>query len=281
MSSSASIIGVAVLENPRLIPKSKFVVFDAQIFLGSSEPALITSLRYFNTKNIEFADVSAYSVVIHPARTSPTIEVYSQELTPLDYHVFGDIVWLVPLGSPENLDMRHHAVVHVAGAALNINNDDSTFEIHPVQYVSATRTTDNVFPVRCLFPDTKRWEKYKPVPSKGKSVLIEGLLTGLERNDDRSVKYFVVDLEKVTFLAPAAPPKAEESPTKIVTQGTPARLKFTGFFGSQGSDEGSDTKPDDHEPSRKKRKTADDRAVEESEDKGEGTSTGPGTRNRR
>ncbi|KAJ6585881.1 hypothetical protein B0H19DRAFT_1250638 [Mycena capillaripes] len=49
--------------------------------------------------------------------------------------------------------------------------------------------------------------------------------------------------------------------------GTPARLKFTGFFGSQGTDE----KP--REPVIKKRKTADDPAIEESEDKGEGTST--------
>jgi hypothetical protein len=121
--------------------------------------------------------------------------------------------------------MRHHAVVHVAGAALNINKEDSTFEVHPAQYLSATRTAENVFPVRCLFPDTKRWEKYKPVPSKGKSVLID-LLTGLERNEDRSIKYFIVDLEKVTFLAPAAP-KAEESPTKI---GSSPFLSFPNFI---------------------------------------------------
>ncbi|KAJ7246825.1 hypothetical protein B0H12DRAFT_1235448 [Mycena haematopus] len=49
--------------------------------------------------------------------------------------------------------------------------------------------------------------------------------------------------------------------------GTPACLKFTGFIGSQGVDMKSD------EPSSKKRKTADDRAVEEVDDKGEGTST--------
>lgn len=57
-----------------------------------------------------------------------------------------------------------------------------------------------------------------------------------------------------------------------VNTGTPARLKFTGFFGSQDS-------KDSGEPNPKKRKTADDRAAEEaSEDKGEGTSTGRRTR---
>ncbi|KAJ7196530.1 hypothetical protein GGX14DRAFT_574864 [Mycena pura] len=204
--------------------KSKVIVFDAQIYLGSSEPAFITSLCYFNTDNVEFADVGSYLVVIHAARSSPTIEVYSQELTALDYHAFGDIVWIVPLGSPENFDMRHHAVaaVHVAGVATNVNRDDSTFEIH-------------------------RWEKYKPVPTKGKSVLIEGLLTGLKRNEDRTIKHFIIDLEKVSFLIPAAP-KAEESPTKLVpNQGTPACLKFTGFLGNQESD------PKSEEPNRKKR----------------------------
>ncbi|KAJ6556570.1 hypothetical protein DFH09DRAFT_1084662 [Mycena vulgaris] len=259
MSSAASLIAFAVLENPRLIPKTKSIVFDAQIYLGSSEPALITSLRYFNSNNLEFPEVGSYSVVIQPARTLPTIEVYSQELTPVDYHTFGDIVWIIPLGSPENFDMCHHAVVHVAGFATNVNEDDLTFEIHATQYVSATKTADNVFP---------RWEKYKLLPTRGKATAIEGLLTGVECNEDPTVKYFIVDLEKVTFLGPAsAAPKAKESPTKLVNTGTPACLKFTGFFGSQKPDTKSG------EPNPKKRKTVDDRANEEA-DKGEGTSTG-------
>ncbi|KAJ7938057.1 hypothetical protein B0H13DRAFT_2302152 [Mycena leptocephala] len=94
------------------------------------------------------------------------------------------------------------------------------------------------------------------MPGKGKSVAIEGLLTGVERNDDRTVKHFIVDLEKVTFLGQSATaPRAEESPKKIVNTGTPARLKFTGFFGGQETESKSEG------PSSKKRKTADDRAV--------------------
>ncbi|KAJ6540435.1 hypothetical protein B0H19DRAFT_1269017 [Mycena capillaripes] len=266
MPAATSLIAISVLENPRAMAKSGFIVFDAQIYLGSSEPALITSVRYFNSDNTVFEDVGCYCIA---ARTTPTIEVYSQNLTPVDCHAFGDVVWMVPLGSPENFDINHHAVVHVSGVPTNIDKHDSTFEIHADQYLSATKNADNVFPVRCGFPDTPRWKKYKPVPGKGKPVSIEGFLTGVERNEDKTVKYFIVDLEKVTFhgQAPAAP-KAEESPTKLVNNGTPARLKFTGFFGSQGTDENSE------EPATKKRKTADDRAIRESQDKGEGTSTG-------
>jgi hypothetical protein len=35
------------------------------------------------------------------------------------------------------------------------------------------------------------------MPGNGKPVVIEGLLTGAERNDDRTVEYFIVDLAKV------------------------------------------------------------------------------------
>ncbi|KAJ6544501.1 hypothetical protein B0H19DRAFT_1076606 [Mycena capillaripes] len=176
---------------------------------------------------------------------------------------------MVPLESSENFDINYHAVVHVSEVPTNINKDNSTFEIHADRYLSATKNIDNVFPVRCGFPDTPRWKKYKPIPGKGKPVSIEGLLTGDERNHNQMVKHFIVDLEKVTFHAQApAAPKAEESPTKLAYTGTPGRLKFTGFFGSQGMDEKSE------EPVTKKCKTADDRAIEESEDKGEGTSTG-------
>ncbi|KAJ7215042.1 hypothetical protein GGX14DRAFT_392299 [Mycena pura] len=77
-----------------------------------------------------------------------------------------------------------------------------------------------------------------------------------------AVNITIIDLEKVMFLSPTPPaPKAEE-----INQGTPARLKFPGFFGSQ---ESSDAKPE--EPNRRKK-------TEESEDKGEGpegSSTGP------
>ncbi|KAK7015439.1 hypothetical protein R3P38DRAFT_3570970 [Favolaschia claudopus] len=232
MSSASIFAALAVLENPRV----------ARDHRGS--------LRYFNSDNQDFADVGCYCAVVQPARTTSTLEVYSQELAPLDYHFFGDILSIIPLGSPDSLNIRTHATVHVCGVPSNIDKPNSTFDIKIEQYLSATKTPDNAFQVHCVFPATPRWEKYKPIPVKGKSVSVEGSLTGFELNDDRSVKHFIVDIEKVTFLgnASSTTPKAEESPTKIgmyvfglssscnpmkslaVNTGTPARLKFTGFL---------------------------------------------------
>ncbi|KAJ7691662.1 hypothetical protein B0H14DRAFT_3531768 [Mycena olivaceomarginata] len=247
--SSTTLHGIAVLENPRIIPKTKTAVFDGQLYLPSTEPALIGSFRYFNTNNLEFPDVGCYSVGIRVARTTPTVEVYSQTLTPVDYHIMGDIFSLTPLGSPENFDLCHQSCIALCGVPTNINRDDATLR------------------ARCLIPDTPKFKKYKPIPTGGKSVCVNGFLTGLERNEDKTIKHFIIDVDTVTFLgqpAGSTAPKAEESPTKI-SQGTPARLKFTGFFGSQGSTD---------EWASKKRKTADDRAAEEADDKGEGSSNG-------
>ncbi|KAJ6524436.1 hypothetical protein DFH09DRAFT_1372178 [Mycena vulgaris] len=84
-----------------------------------------------------------------------------------------------------------------------------------------------------------------------------------KRNDDHTVKYFLLDVDQVVFLGQSvSAPKAEQSPNKIAS-GTPARLKFTGFLGGQGTDMKSG------EPPSKMRKTADNRAAEEAADKGE------------
>ncbi|KAK7012361.1 hypothetical protein R3P38DRAFT_3209621 [Favolaschia claudopus] len=186
--SSASIFAFAFLKNPRVIEETKTVVFDSQIY---SIGATIGSLRYFNSDNQDFADVGCYCAVIQPARrleSTPGIcscRDLSRSKSDLGRSHKLYIVSIIPLGSPDTLNNRTHATVHVCG--------------------------------------------------KGKSVSVEGFLTGLELNDDRSVKHFIVDIEKVTFLgnASSTAQKAEESPTTIINTGTPARLTFTGFFGDQ------------------------------------------------
>ncbi|KZP24545.1 hypothetical protein FIBSPDRAFT_856731 [Athelia psychrophila] len=57
--SSASITAIAVLESPRLVGKSKAVVFDAQIYQGAQAP-LVAALRYFNGTDMTFEDVGTF-----------------------------------------------------------------------------------------------------------------------------------------------------------------------------------------------------------------------------
>ncbi|KAF7372299.1 hypothetical protein MVEN_00090000 [Mycena venus] len=271
--SSITLHGVAALENPRVIPtkdgkKGKMTVLDGQLFLPSSEPALIGSFHFFNENNLDLPDVGCYSIGVRIARTTPTVEVYSKTLAPVDYHVIGDIFSLIPLGSTDKFDLRHLSSIAICGVPTNIDRDNATFDLNAEQYLHATRSSE-AFPTQCIIPNSPKFKNYKPIPSKGKSVSVTGFLTGLERNEDKTVKYFIVDVDTVTFLgqpAGSTAPKAEESPTKI-SNGTPANLKFTGFFGNSSKSE---------EPVPKKRKTSDDRAAEEvqADDKEEGPSNG-------
>jgi hypothetical protein len=60
----ASITGIAILANPRMIPASKTIVFDAQLYLGpTDEDLLIGSLRYFNSTNFSFDDGPSFYVI--------------------------------------------------------------------------------------------------------------------------------------------------------------------------------------------------------------------------
>ncbi|KAK7021615.1 hypothetical protein R3P38DRAFT_2629104 [Favolaschia claudopus] len=278
MPSSATISGVAVLENPRAIPNTNTIIFDSQMYLASSEPATVGSLRYFNENKLEFAPVSCCSVVIHAARISPDIEVFSDKLAAVDYHLFGDIISLIPFGLPENFTPKYHPFVSVCGAASNVDKQNSSFDITAEQYLSANKAYNNQFPVHFVFPDTPRWQNKKPLPGPGKPVVVDGFLTGVERNPGRTVKHFIIDIEKVTFVGQGtSAPKAEPSPVKLKSDSGASALMFTGF-----------DVVTEQQPAPKKRKitlvTTDDHRTEQpnnrDDDKDEGSSTGGRRRQR-
>ncbi|KAJ7806596.1 hypothetical protein B0H14DRAFT_3483973 [Mycena olivaceomarginata] len=175
---------------------------------------------------------------------------------------------LISLGSAGNFDVRHCGLLTVCGVPSNINRDDLSFTINTQQYLTAMKVLET-FPVQCLIPDSEKFKNYKPIPAKGKSVLVTGFLTGVKCNDNKTVNYFLIDVETVTILSQlsgATVPRAEESPPKIADS-TPAKLKFTGFF----SGDGSPAKGGD--PPSKKRKTVADKEAP-ADDKGERSSSG-------
>ncbi|KAK7034996.1 hypothetical protein R3P38DRAFT_3263828 [Favolaschia claudopus] len=265
MPSPATISGVAVLKNPRAIPNTNTIIFDSQMYLASSEPATVgyTSMK-INSSLRQFPAA---------ARFSPDIEVFSDKLAAVDYHLFGDIISLIPFGLPENFTPKYHPFVSVCGAASNVDKQNSSFDITAEQYLSANEAYINQFPVHFVFPDTPRWQNKKPLPGPGKPVVVDGFLTGVERNPDRTVKHFIIDIEKVTFVGQGtSAPKAEPSPVKLKSNsGASSALMSTGF------DEVTE------QPATKKRKitlvTSDDHPTEQPNTK-ESSSTGGRRRQR-
>ncbi|KAK7035126.1 hypothetical protein R3P38DRAFT_3184681 [Favolaschia claudopus] len=83
------------------------------------------------------------------------------------------IVSIISLGSPDTLNIRTHATVHVCGVPSNIDKPNSTFDIKAEPYLSA----DNTFSVHCVFPRGGR--STNPFQGRGKSVSVEGLLAGV------------------------------------------------------------------------------------------------------
>lgn len=66
MSSSsgyASIVGIAILSDPRNVPQSKSTMFDAEIYIGSpGQPSILGALRYFNQEGRPWGGVGMYFI---------------------------------------------------------------------------------------------------------------------------------------------------------------------------------------------------------------------------
>lgn len=107
---SASLYSIAALETPRIIGKTKTVVFDAQMYMGPDQPPLTANLHYFNDQGLTFGDVGIY--YIHAtvcslvptqstkynfkqiARMCPEVQTYSEDFQSSDYQISGDIQWV-------------------------------------------------------------------------------------------------------------------------------------------------------------------------------------------
>ena|ERR1700722_18716248 len=108
---SASLTTLAPLESPRSLKGSpKTVIFDSQLWLGDGQPPLICQFRYFNSNDMTFeplgfyflhANVSAsrsYWIFIQPhsqvLKMHSSLPSHSKNLTPEDYQITGDILWV-------------------------------------------------------------------------------------------------------------------------------------------------------------------------------------------
>ncbi|KAJ7825214.1 hypothetical protein B0H14DRAFT_2596727 [Mycena olivaceomarginata] len=149
------------LEGPASMPRSS--VNGTSSAARDTAHKIVSACTEFNADNVGFDNIGCYTVSIRVARTLPTVEVYSQNLTPVDYHVMGDIMAHLT-GVTWNFDIRHCGLLTV-GVLSNINRDDLTLTINAQQYVTVMKALET-FPVQCLIPDSEKFKNYKPIPAK-------------------------------------------------------------------------------------------------------------------
>lgn len=80
VAGSAIITGLAVLANPRVLPSSKTIVLDVQVYLGPmDQDLLIGSLRYFNSTDMTFDDAPNLYVIFAKVSTQIIICLHTNK----------------------------------------------------------------------------------------------------------------------------------------------------------------------------------------------------------
>jgi len=234
-SSFASITALCILGNARQIGRSKSVMFDAQIYVGSAEnEAILGALRYFNGDDTVFPDEGMYMVYATVAHTDPAVEIYPSELyKKADYSLMGDITWLLLLGPTQgpgseltaSINPCRRAYVHVTGPAYQANTEAATFQVDAEQYIATVKDANDqrpkanaikpIFPTFCFIPDGPRWKnRKKPVPYNKRFVFVSGYLAGITSSLEKNViqERFKIEVDNVAFLGTHVPPAEPSTP---------------------------------------------------------------------
>jgi hypothetical protein len=103
-NSTASLMGLMVLENGRALPGSPLGrVFDCHFFVGPNpDDELFGLVRVFGTSDLDLNhDICMYNGLLKVAKMLPEVNCYGDVGNPLVYHFVADKVWvsaLSPLG---------------------------------------------------------------------------------------------------------------------------------------------------------------------------------------
>ncbi|KAF8974722.1 hypothetical protein BDZ97DRAFT_1690533, partial [Flammula alnicola] len=223
-----SLTAIAALGNPRAIPKSKTIVLDAQIYIGSSAcESLLGALRYFNARDLHFSESAGlYLINTTIFRMEITADIVPTTLPADDYSFIGDINWVVPLNAPQDfynanktgntfsIDPCQRALVHVSGIATNCQKDQGSFDVDLEHYVSALKDTKHVkafAPLTCVILDSPRYKNGKPVPYNRRYISACGFLTDIifKPSSDVIVDRFQITVDDITFMG--QPPQINNS----------------------------------------------------------------------
>ncbi|KAF8161842.1 hypothetical protein BJ912DRAFT_865427 [Pholiota molesta] len=163
----AAISVIAGLANPHMLPSTKTIIFDTQLFLESN-CVLLGSLRYFNAHNKSFSDsASLYVIYATVSHFQPTIYMLMSQ----DHETINENVEALPI----IIDPCQAPVVHLTGVTSDCCKDIATFRLDIEQYIStfrdATRSTEPGIPSKpmtpflCHFPESGKYKHTKtPMP---------------------------------------------------------------------------------------------------------------------
>ncbi|KAL4266730.1 RPA43 OB domain-containing protein [Pleurotus pulmonarius] len=216
--ASATITGLAVLENPRIYDtkQSNSISFDAQFYLAP-HVTLVARLRYYNAKGDHFDPMGQYIVCSTIAKTQASTKLGSLDTNPEQFHVVGDIIWLIRVSATKQ-QLRNRPWMSVSGAAIIPSNNSGTFQVNAVQFTHANRNTGqpSVMPIEVMFPDTPRYSK-KPIPKPNTYVTLGGFLSRYTEKNDIPDRFYI-EADHVVFLGRSQIPV--ETPAKSPFEGS-------------------------------------------------------------
>ncbi|KAI0718185.1 hypothetical protein C8T65DRAFT_570848 [Cerioporus squamosus] len=199
---AACLLGVAILENPRLPDpqKQRSIMVDATFWIGTEEAPLSACFRLYNHPdyNLNFSDPTMrekFVVFAMVSKSHEKAEIFSEGSWE-DYDLIGDIIWIT---SARSADAQQRPLMVLSGQTGNIDKKASTFEIVASQYVQQLRQSGAV-PASITVPDVPRFKNKKPLPvTDGTNAMVIGFLNSVSRLSTMAAEFFRLRLESVVF----------------------------------------------------------------------------------
>ncbi|KAL1736353.1 hypothetical protein EV714DRAFT_267189 [Schizophyllum commune] len=247
-TSSACIVGMCGLENPRPAPGGGWgVLFDA-VFQITPGTVIVGVFRYFNKENRAFPDAGRYFV--HANFAAMNQHVNFEELKsdvveePADVSFIGDIEFLRPV-QVEDGEWAHRPIIHASGRVAKSNRDTSAFEVTVTQYTSflKNRRGNSTITIQAIIPDSPRYPNgRKPIPHNNTFIHFHGHLGRVYKNLDGFTTAVSIDVEDIAFLGQAST-SIEANPVSSPSPASAKKRKFkTAFTDTDDVSEGGSAK---------------------------------------
>ncbi|KAK1225213.1 hypothetical protein PQX77_011893 [Marasmius sp. AFHP31] len=222
---NAMIIGHCVVENARRdttggLTYSKLFVLDGQFWIND-DVQLVAYFRFWNSANVVFPEVGKYMLCANVTKVGKGAVLFSGSLDHSEYHMVGDVQWLVPI--PEDTNMCVEPWVIASGTVTDVNDQRATFGLITQQYTTAFKSQERI-PLRAMIPESPRYKGKKPMPKDGGFAQVSGWMKSVSWGDavsDRTeppVAFFHIEIVDIAFF-----PASVDIPSNKSAANSPAK----------------------------------------------------------